>query len=145
MYKNISDEHALLIKEIIDGWPINEKFTWKELIKAIALRLNGSCWTRQALTRHRDIYDAYKLKMMAQKVYRGSPESVKKDPEISPELHAALSSIEKLEFEVTRLNQENLRYKEMFIIWSENAHSFNITEDMLNRQLPEHTRGKSKK
>ncbi len=145
MFENLSDDDSLLVKEIIDGWPLNEKLTWEGLREAIAIRRDGKSWSRQALSRHQDIFDAYTLKKNAQRAYKGSPPTDEKDKEMPPELLVALKTIERLESEIARLKQENLRYKEMFISWSYNAHSRNITEEMLNRQLPVQDRGKSKK
>lgn len=146
MAENISDDDALLIKEILDAWPVAEKLKWDFLVKAIAERRLGRTWSRQALARHPDIYAAYDLKKKAQKVYRGSPLAAEEDRKsLPPELQAALGEIELLESEVARLKDENMRYKEKFIIWAHNAHLHNITEDMLYAPLIQPDRGKSKK
>lgn len=146
MSEHISDNDAQLVKEILDGWPLNEKLTWDELVKAIAARRpGGTSWSRQALPKHVDIYGAYELKKAAQRVYRKSPPPAELDKDASPELQTALKTIEKLDSENARLQLESQRFKEMFVRWAQNAHSYNITEEMLNKPLIEQDRGKSKK
>lgn len=145
MSARIKDEDAQKIKAIIDGWPLSEKITWEGVIKEITSRMYGKSWTRQALHKQLDIFDAYKIKKEAQRIYKSALPSPKLINMVSPELQVALQSIARIESENSRLKQENARYKEMFILWSSNAHYHNLTEEMLNHPLPKVDRGASKK
>jgi hypothetical protein len=145
MAKNLKEDDAQKIKEIIDGWSLTKKLSWKDLIKAIEQRMLQKSWTRQALSKHSDIYGAYKIKREAQKDQKGYSYISKVEREASPELRIALQTIARLESEKNRLQQENNCYKEMFILWASNAHSYGVTEEMLNRPLQAIDRGASKK
>lgn len=145
MTTNLKDGDAQIIKEILDGWPLSEKLSWENLVRAIEQRMHGKSWTRQALSRHSDIYEAYKIKKEAQRVHKGASQLPKEERDASPELRTALKTIARLESENGRLQQENNRFKEMFILWSSNAHSYGVTEEMLSRPLQPVDRGASKK
>lgn len=142
--KNLTDEDAKLIQELLDGWPLTERITWDAIIEKIKIHRYGKSWSRQALSSHNDILRAYRIKKALQKAHCLSPvsEEVK---DLSPELRTALATIAKLESENQRLAVENQQLKEQFMRWAHNAHMHNMTEGMLNTPMIDPDRGATKK
>jgi|GEM_PF-415442 len=142
MAENLTEDDAQLILGILDGWSANKKLTWEALIEEIAFRRHGSTWSRQALSRHQDIIAAFRNQK--NKIRTHSLASNEPREDISPELTAALKTIERLESEKARLSDEKNSYKELFVVWAYNAHCFNISEEMLSKPLPLQDRRPSK-
>ncbi len=131
--KNLGDADIKLIVEILDGW--SGKLTWELLIDAIQLRMHNR-YTRQALSKHERIRHAFDL--------------IKKSDEVSvrqvssPELQMALERIARLETENRRLESENNRLLEQFVLWAYNAHTRGLDHIFLDRPIPPVNRGQTK-
>ena len=131
--RNLTDEDIQAVCHIIVGWPSRPKLTWQSLIEAIEMRLYRT-WTRQALDRHEKIKEAYTEKRDSQQ--RSAP-SKDNDDSVPPDMRKMQERILRLESEIERLNRENGNLIEKFRIWSTNAFAKGITEDMLNKPIPE--------
>lgn len=130
MSVNLREEDVEAILSLLDGWPTGRRLTWPALVEVIRAHL-GKSWSRQALDRHARIKDAYQLRK----------ESLQKKPPqgrdgLPPELQRAQEAIERLEAENERLRDENRRLLEQFARWAYNAHAKGISEEVLNRALP---------
>ena len=125
---NLSDADISTIAEILDGW--RGRLTWRLLIDEIEKRL-GSPYSRQALSKHNRIQNAFQLRKEAAHQQPG----VKKPP-ASPEMQAALDHIARLEAQSERREAENYRLLEQFAVWAYNARIRGIDETALNQPLP---------
>lgn len=128
---NLSDNDVLTIVEIIDAWPRADKLTWEALVKRIRAALRKT-WTRQALSRHVRIAEAYKLR---KKSLRGAVPYGPDDEDVPEELKVALAYIDRLENETRRLKHENSQLLEQFEIWAYNAEAQGLIH-VLHRPLP---------
>ena len=63
---------------------------------------------------------------------------------LSPELQALKERLARREAEISRLQSENQRLIEQFVVWSYNAHIHRLTLEDLNRPLPPTNRGQTK-
>lgn len=133
--RNIDDEVAATIVEVLDGW--SGRLTWDALVEAVERR-EGLRYTRQTLHRHERIRLAYTVRKKALSV----PEQTRETA--SPELQVALERIARLEGENHRLEAENNALLEQFARWAYNAQTRNLTKEFLNNPLPAVDRERSK-
>lgn len=126
--RNLDDEAISCIVTILDGWA--GKLTWDLLIEAVDRHLRAS-YTRQALHKHDRIKQAF---VQRKKALQSDP-SVKETAD-SPELHAALERIARLDGENARLEAENQRLLGQFARWAYNANTRGFDRDFLNQPLP---------
>lgn len=127
--KNLGDDEIAAIVAILDG--CSGKLTWESLIDAIEQRRMGR-YTRQALHKHARIRQAFSLR---KQTLAQQPDSAG-GPPASPELHAALQRIARLEAENLRHSAENQGLLEQFVCWAYNAHTRGLDEGFLSRPLP---------
>lgn len=121
------------IVNLIHGWGA-EKLTWEAICNA-AKPLIGKKPTRQSLSAHEPILQAYKLAKLSSK-------SPSKNP-LPGSLSIAAKRIAKLEKEVDSYKEENRRYKQMFLVWQYNAYKYGLKESQLYEPLPRIDRERS--
>ena len=125
---NLTDERIREITELIDGW--TGVLTWQHLVDEVAVRTK-SRYTRQALSKHERIRHAFQLRKRNLRGHAGAQK-----PHLSPQMQAATQTIDRLRARVERLESENQRLLNQFVVWSFNARVRGIDEDALNRPLP---------
>lgn len=123
------------ICSILDGW--SGRLTWEALISVIQDRL-GLTFTRQALDKHDRIKIAYKTRKQS---LREKPGQISAS---SVEMQKVLERLERLKAENERLKAENSQLLEQFARWAYNAYSKGLTQEYLNRQLPNIDRDRTK-
>jgi len=126
MAKHIDKADVRKVKEILDGW--DGKLTWEYLVDEFETRI-GRAITRQALSRNADIRNAFNDR----KTFLASGVSIKSKPQ---SLNSAAQSIDRLKAENMRLEKENERLLEMFLVWQYNAYKLGLSENQLNEALP---------
>lgn len=133
--RNLGDAEITEIVQILDGW--SGKLTWEGLIDMVEMRLY-SRYTRQALNKHERVRQAFEVTKKRLSDGSGEIRVV-----ASPELRAALERIARLEAENERLEVENKRLLEQFVVWAYNAHTRGLDKDFLSRPLPSVNRGQT--
>jgi len=134
--RNIDDEVVAGIVQMLDGW--SGKLRWEALIGVIEQRA-GLRYTRQALHRHERVRVAFTVR---KKALSGHPHKLPPAAS-SPELQVALDRIARLEGENQRLSAENSNLLEQFARWAYNAHTRNVSKELLNNPLPAVDRARS--
>lgn len=135
--KNLGSVEIDCIVGVLDGW--KGPLSWGLLIEAIELR-TCSRYTRQALSGHERISKAFRHRKQVL-----SEVPVEKCGKLlSPELQALQERLARRENEISRLQSENQRLIEQFVIWLYNAHLHGLTPIDLNRPLPPTNRGQTK-
>lgn len=124
--RKIDDDITEVILYILDSW--KGKLTWDALIAAINASISTE-YTRQALSGHNRIAEAFKLRK------HGLAKEVGKLPSGDARINAHLESISRLKAENQRLTTEVNNYREMFIRWTFNAHKRNLTSTFLNTPM----------
>lgn len=127
--KNIDDSIILSIVEILDGW-VSHKLTWELLIQKVDFILRKR-YTRQALSNHSRISDAFAHRKIALK----SQNPNNKSSTISPD-HERIA---RLENELARLKMENNQLLEQFHRWIYNGNLMGNSDQMraqMNNPLP---------
>lgn len=140
--KNLSDDDILWIVRMLDGW--SEKLTWSELVDAVEKRTKIH-YCRQALSRHARIQSAFEVRKKALKNER--PKHTSKLPEELTSLEVAklVERLARASAENDRLRFENDQLLEQFVVWAYNAHTKNLSKELLNRPLPRIDREATKK
>jgi len=133
--ENLTDELIEVVVKILDGW--SGKLTWNKLIDEVELRTKNR-YTRQALSKHQRIKDAYNL--TKDRVSTTSKEY----SNMSTEVAALIQKIKRLEAENDRLHFENEALLAQFAKWAYNAHSKGVTKEMLDKPLTPVDRGTTK-
>lgn len=130
--KNIDETVIREVLQVLDGW--QGKLTWELLIEAIARR-TGRFYTRQAFHKHPQIKTAFKA--CKSHLRRSTPvlNRISKSLTIN-EITLLMERCARLEAENARLNSENERLLLQFLVWSYNAHVRGLSEEYLNRPLP---------
>jgi hypothetical protein len=129
--KNLTDESIDEIVDVIDTWS-SPKLTWVLLIQEIKKRLKTE-YTRQALFKHERILRTYQDR---KKVLAMNPDKLVSVGTGNKILDEALERIEHLNVKVQRLESENNRLLEQFILWRYNASIKGIAMDYLSQPLP---------
>lgn len=135
MAKHLTATDIKKILGVIDGW--SEKLAWDALCDEL-VNVIGTRPTRQTLSSHLNIKEAFLHKKSRLKT--GAPEL--KPPQ---SLRIAAQRIKRLEDENARLQNENLRLLEQFVVWQYNAYSHGLTMEKLCNPLPEIDRESSEK
>ena len=125
---NLTDERIKEIAELIDGW--TGALTWQHLVDEIAVRTKGH-YTRQALFKHERIRHAFQLRKRSLRRDAGE-----RGPHLSSQMQAATQTIDRLTAKVERLESENQRLLNQFVVWSFNVRIRGIDENTLNQPLP---------
>jgi hypothetical protein len=129
--KHLSDRDIERVVGLLDGW--QDKLSWEALSSA-CLPVIGTVPARQTLHRFERIREAFKA----------TKERLKNGPaEINapPSMRVAMQRIARLTIENERLNQENSRLLEQFVVWQYNAYIRGLSDIDLNRALPAIDRG----
>ena len=133
MAQHLTDQNVQDIVEILDYWSPNEKLTWERLCKAIEVQLElVPAPTRQTLQKFERIKNAYDLG-------KKSPAALKilkaKHQKLPASLKIAQVKIDALESKVERLEKENSKLLEQFVVWQYNSHKYGLSIDQLNEPL----------
>lgn len=126
--KNLTDDAIEQIVRLLDGW--DGKLTWEALIDASVTRLHCK-YTRQALHKHERIRMAYALRKESLRAQTGVV--VQRGARAQTD---AMVRIARLEAENERLEVENQRLLEQFVVWAYNAHTRGLDKEFLNQSLP---------
>ena len=127
MGRHLTDRDVVRVIELLDGW--KDSLTWSKLIDVCRKRL-GIQAVRQTLYRSVSIREAFEL--AKQRAKTNLP-----DLPIPSSLRAAAERIRRLEAENTRLHHQNDALLQQFVVWQYNAHLKGLSEQELNRALPE--------
>ena len=134
MAKHLSKHEVGKIVNLILNWR-GGKLTWNAICEA-ARPAVGKVPTRQSLTAHHEIAEAYKAAKADLKGGR------RKMPHPSS-LEAAANHIANLERQMKEQLEVIRRYKQQFTVWSYNAFTHGVNEQLLNTPLPEINRERS--
>lgn len=130
----IDDQIIEVILYILEGW--KGKLTWDALIAAIKASISTE-YTRQALSGHKQIADAFVLRKSTLAKQAGRP--VSSDNRVN----ALSDAVARLTSENERLKAELNSYRSMFIRWTANAQKKGITSKMLDAPLVKPDRGQT--
>ena len=133
--KNLTDDAIEQIVRLLDGW--EGKLTWDALIDATVSRLHYK-YTRQALYKHERIRTAFALRKAS--LGGGAEKTVRRGYRQETE---AITKIARLEAENQRLQYENQRLLEQFVVWAYNAHTRGLDKEFLSQPLPRVNRGQT--
>jgi hypothetical protein len=133
MAKHLTDRDIQRVVELLDGW--RGKLTWEGLSSACKPVI-GTAPARQTLYRCSRIAQAYE---QARARVKESPTPTKSVPTVQ----TALDRIARLTAENERLQMENSRLLEQFVVWQYNAHVRGLTSSQLNAPLPAIDRGQT--
>lgn len=136
--RNLGPKEIDLIVGILDGWA--DALSWNQLIDAVELRLL-SRYTRQALSNHEQIREAFRL--AKDRLFEGRTVGAARKS-MRPEEQALLARLTRRDAEVIRLRAENQRLMERHVVWLYNAQLRGISEVDLDRPLPPVHRGQTK-
>lgn len=126
---NIGPEVEEQILAMIDGW-VDYPLTWSALLAELSRR-TGLSYRRQTLHRHKRIAAAFAQRRSA---LLAAPRS--RPTQGSVELQKAKERIKRLTATVERLEAENRRLIDQFVVWAYNANALGLDEQRLNRPIP---------
>lgn len=133
--ENLSPSTIAGIVRILAEW--QGDISWKALIDVVERRYR-SRYTRQALHKHRDIYDAYVRQKEGTQGLSGNSSRTRLDAQ---QLEQRLS---RLEADIARLTAENGRLMEQQVRFIYNAHIRGIDKALLSQELPRVSRTPTK-
>ena len=128
MAKHLTKNEVSIVIDAIDVWS-EPKLTWNDICNTCE-ELIGRKPTRQSLNSNHQIKLAYTTKKETLK------KGVVRQP-VPSSLKAGADRIKRLESQIDRLKAENRLLSEKFTVWQYNAYTKGITEEMLNKPLPE--------
>lgn len=134
--KNLTDDVIEITVSILDG--IEGKLTWGDLIEAIHIK-TGEHYTRQALSKHTRIKNAYDIAKA--RIGREREDTGKIEPSLSPREYILAEKIKTLESENERIKQENNTFLLQFARWAYNAYAHGLSPEQLDKALPAVHRG----
>ena len=115
MAKHLTDNDIKNIVEFLDEWDLTIRLTWDKLCDALR-DSHGLNHTRQTLQKYQRVKDTF------QSVKKHASGTVPKKKKVLPSsLAVAAEKIEKLERKNQRINKENDRLLEQFLVWQYNA------------------------
>lgn len=127
MAKHLTDRDIGRVVEILDGW--KDTLTW-EALSAACMPVIGTRPARQTLARSVRIKAAFKS---TKRRLKDEPDSSIK---AAPSMRVAMERITRLTNENKRLEQENSRLLEQFVVWQYNAHVKGLSDKDLTKALP---------
>lgn len=133
MAKHLTDRDIQRVVEMLDGW--RGKLTWQRLSSACK-QVIGTSPARQTLYRCTRVAQAFEQA-------RARPKDEQKPAKSLPTVQTALDRIARLTAENERLQMENSRLLEQFVVWQYNAHVRGLTSAQLNAPLPAIDRGQT--
>ncbi|EON6527921.1 TPA: hypothetical protein H2W72_004018 [Salmonella enterica] len=125
MAKHLTKKDINRIIITIQKW--NGKLTWDLLCESVKSYI-GKKPTRQSLSMHHEIVNAYLLKKERLKI---DNKPLKKPAN----LRIAAQRIKNLEAENEVLKKQNTRYKEQFTLWQYNSYKYGLKPYQLNEPL----------
>lgn len=135
--RNLAHDDVELIVGLLDGW--GGALTWNRLIESVERRLFFR-YTRQALHAHQRIQDAFHV--CKERLARAPRKAGEKH--VSPEMRVLMERLARRDAEVERLQAENQRLMEQFVVWLYNAQTKAVSLAELERPLPRVDRGQTK-
>lgn len=115
---------------LLRAWPEETPLTWDAVVDAVAGSGKGT-WTRQALSRHDAIVEAYHRRKDEIRAGRGKAKVVR-----DPAIVVLQRQLEAKEVEIGELKRVLARYEERFLTMIRNAAVRGVTEEELHRALP---------
>lgn len=134
--RNLAPSDIDVIVALLDGW--SGPVSWNRVIDAVELRLFCR-YTRQALSAHEKVSAAFAACRIRPAKVAG-PRGGKQSSE-SKALHGRLA---RRAADVDRLEAENKRLLEQFVVWLYNAQTRGLSLEDLERPLPLVRRGQTK-
>lgn len=127
MAKKITKKEKQIIINTINGWADNS-ITWQDVCEECKSFLKNKP-SRQALSYHKEIYEAFKSK---KNDIKNNKNNFKQPSSIT----IAVQRIFNLEAHLKLLEDENTALKKQFVYWQYNASKHGITKQQLNEPLP---------
>ena len=127
MAKHLTPSHVDAIVDIVRGWSTG-KLTWEGVCES-AVAVLGAKTTRQTLSSHQAIKDAFSAKKSGAQVHEprtATPSS----------LAIAAQRLARQQSVIDELKSTNAALMERFAQWQYNAHKFGVKEHQLNEPLP---------
>lgn len=127
MAKHLTPADVDAIVDIIRGWSTG-KFTWRGVCDSAAAIL-GSKTTRQTLSTHRPIMDAFSAKKSGVQVH---------EPRVATPSSLAIAAqrLARQQNVIDELKATNSALMEQFAQWQYNAYKYGVKEHQLNEPLP---------
>lgn len=129
MGKHLTEQDIEAVVHLLDGW--TGKLTWPELCKACKPVI-GTAPTRQTLMKFTRVATAFKLRKGLRK---GIEEQVPASKSLTVTVYA--KRLLRLQQENARLTEENQQLLHQFVVWQYNTYARGLTQNDLNRPLPE--------
>lgn len=133
MAQHLTDQNVQDIVEILDYWSPSEKLTWEKLCKAIEVQLElipaPTRQTLQKFARIKNAYDLGKKSPIALKILK------EKEQKLPASLKIAQARIDALESKLERLEKENSKLLEQFVVWQYNAYKYGVSIDQLSEPM----------
>lgn len=133
MSKKLTKKEKTMILDTIWGWD-DLSITWEHLCDECSTFLKSRP-SRQTLSYHKDISDAFKSKK------KGIASDMNRFKKPSS-LGNASKIIFNLESRIKSLEEENNNLKQKFILWQFNAYRYDIKEHQLEEPFPKIDRGR---
>jgi hypothetical protein len=134
---DLNEERIEVILATLDEW--QGKLTWDLLIDAVAKK-TGQRYSRFTLAEYPGIANAFVVRKRVVRESNGSKPLSARDERVQDALERA--RVQKARAD--RLQAENQRLLEQFVVWATNADRKGVTISMLNAPLPKPPRGQSK-
>jgi hypothetical protein len=135
--EDLNEERIEAILAILDAW--QGKLTWDLLIDAVA-KATGQRYSRFTLAEYPGIANAFAERKRVVREKAGSRPLSARDERVQDALERARVQKAKAD----RLQAENQRLLEQFVVWATNAERHGVTMAKLNAPLPKPPRDRSK-
>jgi len=126
MARHLTSDDVRRIVNLLKSWKFD--LTWNLLVEACRTSL-GIETTRQALARKAEIKEEFGIRKRSLK--KGVDETSRPNS-----INAAHDRINRLTQRVKELEEQNARYREMFVRWQYNAEAQGVRKDVLERPIP---------
>lgn len=135
--EDLNEERIEVILATLDAW--QGKLTWDLLIDAVATK-TGQRYSRFTLAEYPGIANAFAVRKRVVREKAGSRPLSARDERVQDALERA--RVQRVRAD--RLQAENQRLLEQFVVWATNAERKGVTMSMLNAPLPKPPRDRSK-
>jgi hypothetical protein len=135
--EDLNEERIEVILETLDAW--QGKLTWNLLIEDVEKKI-GQRYSRFTLGEYPGIANAFDIRKRAVREKAGSRPLSARDERVQDALERA--RVQKARAD--RLQAENQRLLEQFVVWATNAERKGVTMSILNAPLPKPPRDRSK-
>lgn len=126
MARHLTPDDVRRIVNLLKSWKFD--LTWSLLVEACSASLDIQT-TRQALSRKAEIKEEFNIRKRSLKT--GVEESARPNS-----INAAHDRINRLTQRVKELEEQNARYREIFVRWQYNAEARGLRKDLLDRPIP---------